>query len=312
MRKQAESAANKIRALGPPTQLVHQVHMLPEAMAQALREMIVQGASPEFAADEVNKRHDWDGPPKAESRSTHPVTHPEITLPAVQQYCRADRDLQRERAHYLVQSAEAITSSLSESGNLEEGDSRYVHAVVMTGLTKINQADSSLSTKEAIKARDEGLNLKLRNRLLRLRDMEAARRVSYTEAQRKLTDAKRNFVQAQTRELRKMVGKLAKSKNLTPDTLRKIQETYGILAQNVAETALGPSLEELQGLPAGPPPQPDEASEPQQYYFHSPERVAQELLDPMDKFKKDREEACESKEQKDSGADLQVGPEYKE
>ena len=292
MRKKAESAAaKKTRDLGPPTQIIHQVHLLPEAMAQALREMIVQGASPEFATDEVNKRNDWDGAPMAEKHCPHPVVHPVITLPAVQQYCRADLDLQRERAHYLVQSAEAITSSLSNSGNVEEGDSRFVHAVVMTGLTKINDGDSSLSTKEAIKARDEALNLQLKNRLLKLKVQDGVRRKAYLKAQEELSLAKTLFVCEQTRELENVVRKLANRKNLTPETLQKIQETYGILAQNVAGATLGPSVEELQTLPAGAPPEPEAAEEPQEYYFNSPERVAQALVDPMDQFKKEREEA---------------------
>ncbi len=297
MRKKAESAAaEKIRDLGPPTQIIHQVHLLPEAMAQALRELIVQGASPEFAADELNKRKDWDGPPKAEAHSIHPVVHPVITLPAVQQYCRADLDLQRERAHYLVQTSEAITRSLSETGNLEEGDSRYVHAVVMTGLTKINQGDSSLSTKEAIKARDEALNLQLKNRLLRLQVQDGVRREAYLKAQKDLNLAKKCFVQAQTRELRDVVRKLAKKKNLTPETLQKIQETYGILAHNVAGTGLGPSVEELQALPAGSPQAPDETPEPEPYYFVSPERVAQAMVHPMDGIKTQLEEASAAEE----------------
>lgn len=305
MRKKAEfPAAKKIRDLGPPTQIIHQVGLLPEPMAQAMREMIVQGASPEFATDEVNKRKDWDGKLREETHSIHPVVHPVITLPAVQQYCRADRDLQCERAHYLVQSAEAITRSLSESGNLEQGESRYVHAVVMTGLARINQADSSLSTKEAIKARDEALNLQLKNRLMRLQVQDGVRREAYLKAQKELNLAKKCFVQAQTRELRDVVRKLAKKKNLTPETLQKIQETYGILAHNVAETTLGQSVEELQALPAGSPPEPEAADEPQEYYFHSPERVAQELEHPMDKIKKQLDEA-NAQEEMPGPADFQ-------
>ncbi|HEV2349026.1 MAG TPA: hypothetical protein VG028_04170 [Terriglobia bacterium] len=287
MKKGEFRAAKKIHKMGPPDQVIDQVHLLPEPMAQALREMIVQGASPEFAAEEVNKRHDWDGAPKAGTDSIHPVVHPMITLPAAQQYCRADLDLQRDRAHYLVKTAESVTRSLSESGNLEEGDCRYVHAVVMSGLARINQGDSTLSTKEALRAREELRNLKLKNLMMKLREQDARRRHAYLEAQKNLAEAKRSFVHVQTRKLRDVVSQLGKRKRLTPETFQKIQETYGLLAQNVSDTSMGPSAAELQALAAGSAPEPDEAAHCQEYYFHSPEQVARELARPVDKLRRE-------------------------
>jgi hypothetical protein len=268
--------------------------------------MIVQGATPEFATDEVNKRHDWDG----NSGEGAQATHPEISLPAVQQYCRADLSLQRDRAQYLVNTAEAITRSLSKSGDVEEGDARFVHAVVMTGLAKINQGDSSLSIREAVKLRAESLNFVLRNRLLKLQAGEASRRRSYTEAQRKLVQAKEKFVCVQTTELRRMVGKLANKKNLTPETFRKIQETYGILSQNVASATLGPGAEELQSLPAGNPADPGDANRAPEDFFHPPARVAQTLVSRMERFTTEKDEIAAAEElpgpdeQGDGSADL--------
>jgi hypothetical protein len=224
----------------PNLKLVRQVSLLPESMQMVIRELLVQGATIESAAESVNERDDWNEP--AAETNVRPVRC-HVTADAVREYYNADRELQRERAHYLVETTEAIKRSLSKAGDVEEGEARWVHSVVMAGLTRINEKDTPLSVKDSIRARHELQVLVLKKRLMKLKMSELSWHRAYQRSQKALVDQKRKFVFEQTVKLRDMMHKLEKNTDLTPDTFRKIQETYGMLAENVAQaTAAQPHL----------------------------------------------------------------------
>src|SRR5690348_16966936 len=215
----------------PVLKVVRQVSLLPAGMQKAIRDLLVQGSTIEAAAQSVNERDDWNEP--APEESAGPVRC-NITAEAVRDYYNADRELQRDRAHYLVETTEAIKRSLSRSGDMEEGESRWVHSVVMAGLTRINDSDAPLTVKDSLRLRAEIQNLQLKNRLLRLRSSQALMQRAYWKSQRALMEQKKKFLTQQTTRLRDAVQKLEKKRKLTPETLQKIQETYGILAESAA------------------------------------------------------------------------------
>jgi hypothetical protein len=224
----------------PDLKLVRQVSLLPEGMQKAIRELLVQGATIEGAVESVNERDDWNEPAAEEDVRTVRYC---VTADAVREYYNADRELQRERAHYLVETTEAIKRSLSKSGDVEEGEARWVHSVVMAGLTRVNEKDTPLSVKDSIRARHELQVLILKKRLMKLKMSELSWHRAFQKSQKALVDQKRRFVFEQTVKLRDMMHKLEKNTDLTPDTFRKIQETYGMLAENVAQaTAAQPHL----------------------------------------------------------------------
>jgi len=224
----------------PDLKVVRQVSLLPEAMQKAIRELLVQGATIEGAAESVNERDDWNQPPAVNNGR---AARYNVTADAVREFYNADRELQRERALYLVETTEAIKRSLSQSGDMDEGAARWVHGVVMAGLTRISEKDTPLSIKDSIRARHEVELLTLKKRLMKLKKSELSWHREYEKSQKALVDQKKKFVFEQTVKLRDMMRNLEKDKDLTPDTFQKIQETYGILAENVARaTAEEPHL----------------------------------------------------------------------
>jgi hypothetical protein len=184
-----------------------------------------------------------------------------------------------------VESTEAITRSLSKTGDLKDGEARYIQAVVMTGLSRINEADTPLGVKEALRARAELGVLNLKIRLGKLKISETMWHRAYEKSQQALVEQKREFVCQQTAKLRDMMRKLEKKKNLTPETLRKIQETYGILAENVALATAAPTASEPEAsLAASMADDGDLESEP--CYFVNPD----EVKDPREQLLRGLEE----------------------
>jgi len=232
MKGEPVQKANAEKSPQPAVKVLKQVRLLPEGMQMAIRELLVLGSTIESTVQSVNGRDDWDEP--AAETGGRPV-HCHITRQAVQEFYAANPPVQRERAHYLVDNTESITRSLGKKGDAEDGEARYVQAVVMTGLTRLNDKDAPLSVKEALRARAELCVLYLKKKLAKLKETESMWHRAYEKSQKALVEQRKEFVFEQTVKLRDMMRKLEKKKNLTPETLEKIQETYGILAEHVAD-----------------------------------------------------------------------------
>ena len=260
----------------PELKVVKDVRLLPEPMQKAIRELLVQGATIEGAARSVNDREDWN---ETSEGNTGKSTRYNVTCDAIQEYYNADRELPRARALSLVEGTEAITRSLSTTGDLIDGEVRYVQAVVMTGLARINDTDAPLSVKDALRARAEMAVINLKIRLGKLKVSETMWHRAYEKSQTALLEQRKDFVFEQTVKLRDMMRKLEKKKNLTPETLQKIQETYGILAENVAmataaSTATEPEASLARSLAD------DDVIGPEPLYFTREE----EVKDPRDEM----------------------------
>ncbi len=236
-----------------PPEICHEVRLLPEGMQAALRQLMVEGAMVEYAADAVNARHDWDIEPEPGAKPYTRKLHPVITVEAVRHFYQSDPQLQRERAQFFVSSTNAITQALSPTGTTHEGQSNYVRAVVTAGLVKVGEKDTTLAIRDSVRQFNEMENLRLKNRLMGFRNRELTQREKYREAQQKLAEEKTNFVKVQTEETRQTLRKLEKKRHLTPETFQKIREMYGMFSANVARCTPGPTLEQIDEL-AGPPP----------------------------------------------------------
>jgi hypothetical protein len=265
----------------PELKEIQQAALLPEAMRPELRELLVQGATIEGAAQSVNARV-WDDP--ALKPSGQRVRY-NVTCDAIREYYNADRELQCARAQYLVEGTEAITRSLSKTGNLKEGEARYIEAVVMTGLARINDKDAPLSIKDSLRARAERDVLELKIRLAKLKAAETMWHRAYEKSQKALLDQKKEFVFEQTVKLRDMMRKLEKKKNLTPETIRKIQETYGILAENVAQATAGSTAAEPEASLAASMSDSGDI-DPEPFFFVNQDDV----VDPMEEVRRQLEE----------------------
>ncbi len=280
-----------------PHKAIDQVHLLPEPMQQAVRELIVHGATLEGVAHGLNNREEWSQAREGAAPAPADPTRYSISIDAVRQFYNADPQLQRDRAQYLVDTTEAIARSLGQDGDLDEGASRYARAVIMAGLQKVNESDSSLSLKDALRHQSERENLQLKNRMMKLRVEEAERRMIFVRAQTGLMGAKKRFVMGQTEKLHDLMRKLEKKKNITPRTLQKIQEIYGILAENVAQTDAQVSQEALQVIAGSGLGSNNEGLEHEEYYFAREDQVE----DPQEQVKKRLEEQNRLTEGEGSG-----------
>ena len=266
MKKQAsaQTVIHEDANLGP-IRIVHDVRLLPPPIQQAIRNFIIAGASVENAMQNANERMDWFDSPDGAAPALKDRPRFHVTFEAVQHYLSSDLQLQRERAHYLVENAETIIKSFSKDGDLEEGEKRYALAVVMSGLQNVNVKDGSVTVKDVLRNRQLSYNLHLKTLILRAELSEISQRTHLMKAQSRLIVERAAFVHQQTVKLQDLVRKLEKKKSITPETLQKIQEVYGILAENVAQASPEPTLEEFRLLYNGKLPLNQDAEALREY-----------------------------------------------
>lgn len=217
----------------------------PEVKAQ-LDELIIEGATLEGATSAINEGSKFS-----------------VALSGVEHYVRSNIDLQRRRIQYIAHTTSAITEHVP--GDADAVEKQLINALIMAGLLKINEKDASPFLNSMMLRRAEVTNLRLRNRLMRWKEKENRMLEKRLEAQTQLMRARTEFVEGQTAKLLEFVRKLEKKRSITPETLQKIQEIYGLLAQNVASAS--PNMGTLEEQNPGDPNLPrDPGVETQTYY----------------------------------------------
>ena len=221
------------------------VKIAPEVRAQ-LDELIIEGATLEGATAAINESQQFSVP-----------------LSAVEHYVRSNIDLQRRRIQYIAHTTSAITEHVP--GDADAVEKQLINALIMAGLLKINEKDASPFLNSVMLRRAEITNLRLRNRLMRWKEKENLMLEKRLETQNRLMRARTEFVEGQTAKLLECVRKLEKKRSITPETLQKIQEIYGLIAQNVASAS--PNVGTLEEQNLGDPNLPrDPGVETQAYY----------------------------------------------
>lgn len=220
------------------------VKLLPPAARQLLEEYFIEGASLEGAVEAINENDDF-----------------QVTLSAVAHHFRSRIDLQCRRVQYITATAAAITEGLP--GDPASPENRLMDVLIMGGLVKVNEQDGSGFLNSMIMRRLEGANLVLKNRLMRWKEKENVLREKQVKAQTGLLVSRQRLITEQTKKLGDFVKKLERKRNITPETLQKIQDIYGILKKDLALAAADANA-------ASAPPEPSLAEgdgiETQAYY----------------------------------------------
>ncbi len=234
MSEPPKQKSERVRRLRRGYPIYYRAQSFPDELRSRLHELLVEGFTVEGAAHYINQD------PKSSCR---------VKEAAVEEFARSDKQLPAQRATYLVETTEAIGATL---GGGNEGERRFINAVLMTGLTHLHEGDKSLTVNQALIQRRQ-LETLTEQRVLAVakrRAILAAAEVRKEE--KKLVKARTDYIDAQTGNLRRLVVKWEKKRNITPETIREIREVYGLIADNVAQFNATPIVLEAQPAASEP------------------------------------------------------------
>ena len=190
--------------------------LLPENIKLEAERMLVNGATFEDTTEWINQRHAPDPARESDGEAEG------VTLLAVRSYFQCNSDLQTRRVRRMQEVAQKLKEALA--GDPHSAQAELADAVFLTGLMGLERAGSRFTVKDAARhflARGS-LGLKKRN-------LEAALRLA--EERIKTEIVKRERVEQRAREVAQAIEKEGQGRDLGPETLRKIQEIYGLVGQ---------------------------------------------------------------------------------
>jgi hypothetical protein len=183
---------------------------LPPEKQPLVAELLVEGATFEDVVETVNE---GEGP--------------KVTQGAVERFFRSNLELQKRRVARLVEKAEALKTSLQADPNSAER--KLAEAALLTGLMRLSRGGAELTVKDAMSLRLQQENLRLRQRVVRMKDRDAILKHALTEARAHHEFERLKLTREKVRLLRRNLKGLRKGQQLGPETFQKIQEIYGIL-----------------------------------------------------------------------------------
>jgi len=190
--------------------------LLPPNVKLEAERMIENGATFEDTTEWINERHRPDPSPDAVGEGEG------VTLLAVRSYFQSNSDLQTRRVRRMQEVAQKLKEALA--GDPHSAQAELADAVFLTGLMGLERAGTRFTVKDAARhfLTRGSLDLKGRN-------LEAALRLA--EERMKTEIVKREQLQQRVREVAQAIEKEGQARELGPETLRKIQEIYGLVGQ---------------------------------------------------------------------------------
>lgn len=183
---------------------------LPAEKQPLVAELLVEGATFEDVVETVNE---GEGP--------------KVTQGAVERFFRSNLELQKRRVARLVEKAEALKTSLQAESNSAER--KLAEAALLTGLMRLSRGGSELSVKDVVSLRLQHDNLRLKQRILRLKERDAIQKHHINEARMRHEFEKFKLTREKARQIREHLRSLKQGQQLGPETFVKIQEIYGLL-----------------------------------------------------------------------------------
>ena len=139
---------------GLPGAALPDAGQLPPAKQPLVEELLVEGATFE---DVVEAANEGEGP--------------KVTQRAVEHFFRTNLEIQKRRVQRLVEKAEALKASLHADPNSAEA--KLAEAALLTGLMRLSRDGAELSLKDAVSLRMQRDNLRLRQRILHMKERDA-------------------------------------------------------------------------------------------------------------------------------------------
>lgn len=148
-----------------------------------------------------------------------------VTLQAVMNYFRSNLDLQKRRVLRQVEKAQELKKSL---GDPDSAEAKLADAIFVTGYMGVTRKGAELKLKDVESIRLSKENLRLRNRVLRNRQKEHRQQRRFRRLREDLARKKLEFYTLKSAELKRAMAAERKQNKLGPETMRAIQEIYGI------------------------------------------------------------------------------------
>jgi hypothetical protein len=187
--------------------------LIPEEWRNDVEELLVAGAAVEEIVEAVMAKGG-----------------PEIPAGAVLGHYRIRPDLQRRRVEQTVKGAAELREAL---GNPQADHAlvQLANAALIVGYQGLTKKSASLTIKDAETIRLARQNLKLRQRILRIKALNERRAHALHWKRLRYEDVKYATAVARLKQLRRELHGLMEEGKLEPQTLEKIREIYGIIRQ---------------------------------------------------------------------------------
>ncbi len=205
--------------LAPPAAPPMSVERLSENLRALVEKTLLEGGTLEDAAERV-----------AEAGG------PEILPDAVARFFNSRADLQVGRVMGMMAAVDEIKAGATDPTSVE---ARMVDAAIMQGLQRVERKTARLSAAQAVNARVQRENFRLRQDLLKLR-------VQKQQKEELLMTRRADHEIERTRLLRVQIRQLVKlmetdKKDLKPALIDKIHEVYGLAEMPEVPVAAEPT-----------------------------------------------------------------------
>jgi len=130
----------------------------------------------------------------------------------------------------------------------ESTEARLADATLFTGLTRLTRREAQLTIKDAQSLRLQRGNLRLRQRILKMKQAQAVREKSIAHQRYLWEEERRRKLNLQNQELEEILKKLRQDQTLPADVMGKIQEIYGIVKEPYIPPKLAEQLRQPETL----------------------------------------------------------------
>jgi len=147
---------------------------------------------------------------------------------AVENYFRANLDLQKRRVQRMVEKLEELKRSM---GNPESAEGKLAEAALFTGLMGLQRNPMYVDLEDVQTLRLKRDKLDLERTILQMKERESRERVRQMKAQTAYTIAKCEKAKFELHKMADLLRSLKRGDCLDTETLNKIREIYGIIQQ---------------------------------------------------------------------------------
>jgi hypothetical protein len=190
---------------------VHDVGDLSSSLKDKVREMLVTGATFEDVAA-------W----------LYESENVKLTIRALENHFRAHMDIQAERIKRQMELVETLKKA---AGDPENPHAKLAEAALITGLMGLRERTAKLVLQNAIKVRsqEEGNRLKTESHRLRTKKFQRDERLAQVRLKHEL--AKLRVLRDKFSKVKHELEQKEKGHGVNPETLKRIQEIYGLLSE---------------------------------------------------------------------------------
>ena len=187
------------------------VRMLPPKLKKLVEKMLIEGATFQETVEAVNE-----------------IGKDKVTLIAIQSFYRSNLELQARRVRYQLETAETLQKAL---GDPESGQKMLAGAVVLTGLMRVENKGSEFGVQDAVRGKVQQEKMKNEAKALLLKTEKLEMDRGFTDVRVESELLKMKAIRKKLDELEKTLKSKGKRRQLSPETIQKIREIYGLTSK---------------------------------------------------------------------------------